>query len=78
MPKKKIIAIQADPLNSINTKTDTTFLLALEAQRRSYKIYWYQTKDLSFIKGKVYANIKFIKFYENISSFYKILKKKNI
>ena len=37
MSKKKIIAIQADQLNSINIKTDTTFLLALEAQKRFHK-----------------------------------------
>ena len=76
MSQKKIIAIQADSLNSINIKTDTTFLLALEAQKRGNKIYWYQTKDLNFIKGKVYANIEDVKFYENRSTFYKILKKR--
>ena len=75
MSKKKIIAIQADPLNSINTKTDTTFLLALEAQRRFYKIYWYQTKDLSFIKGKVYAKADEVVFFENKKKYYKTLKK---
>ena len=46
--KKKILAIQADPLSSINIKTDTTFLLALEAQKLSFKIYWYETKNLSY------------------------------
>ena len=76
MSKKEIIAIQADSLNSINIKTDTTFLLALEAQKRGNKIYWYQTKDLNFIKGKVYANVEDIRFYENRSAFYKILKKR--
>jgi len=30
----KIVAIQGDDIKKINTKTDTTFLLALEAQRR--------------------------------------------
>ena len=53
----KIVAIQADALNSINVKTDTTLLIALEAQKRFYQIYWYQTKDLSLINGKVYGNL---------------------
>ena len=53
MSIKKIIAIQADPVEKINVKTDTTFLLALEAQKRNYKIYWYQTKDLDFINSKL-------------------------
>ena len=39
MSIKKIIAIQADPIEKINIKTDTTFLLALEAQKRNYKIF---------------------------------------
>jgi len=40
----KIVAIQGDPLHLINRKTDTTLLLALEAQKRNYKIFYYQTK----------------------------------
>ena len=49
----KIVAIQGDPIHSINKKTDTTLLLALEAQRRGYKIYYYETKNLTFLKNKV-------------------------
>ena len=75
MSKKKIIAIQADSVNSINTITDTTYLLALEAQRRFYKIYWYQTKDLSFVKGKVYAKAEEVIFFENKKKYYKTVKK---
>ena len=75
MSKKKIIAIQADSVNSINTITDTTYLLALEAQRRFYKIYWYQTKDLSFIKGKIYAKAEEVVFFENKKKYFKIVKK---
>ena len=75
MTKKKIIAIQGDSLNSINIKTDTTLLLALEAQKRFYKIYWYQTKDLNFIKNKVYAKAKEVNFFENKKKYYNILKK---
>ena len=62
MSIKKIIAIQADPVEKINVKTDTTFLLALEAQKRNYKIYWYQTKDLDFINSKLLVNAKEVKF----------------
>ena len=52
---RKIIAIQGDPIQKTNIKTDTTLLLALEAQRRGYKIYYYQTKDLTFSKNIVKA-----------------------
>lgn len=64
MSIKKIIAIQADPIEKINIKTDTTFLLALEAQKRNYKIYWYQTKDLHFVNSKLFIDAKEVKFYE--------------
>ena len=42
---KKILAIQSNSLKDINIKTDTTLLLALEAQKRGYQIIWYETKD---------------------------------
>ena len=65
----KIIAIQGDSLGSINTKTDTTLLLALEAQKRNYKIYYYQTKNLTFSNNKVYAFCREIKFNRNLIHF---------
>ena len=78
MNKKKILAIQGDKLNSIIQDTDTSLLLALEAQKRGYKIYYYETKDLSFIKGKVIANIKELKLFENNKKFYQIIKSKKL
>ena len=68
----KIVAIQGDSLNLINRKTDTTLLLALEAQRRGYKIYYYETKNLTFLKDKIYALSKEVEFYENKKKFYSI------
>ena len=72
------IAIQANSVDSINVETDTTLLLALEAQKRSYQIYWYETKDLSLIKGKVYAQAKKVVFFENRKKYFKILKYVNL
>ena len=61
---KKIIAIQANSIQKINVKTDTTVLLALEAQRRGYTIYYYETKNLTFSNKIVYAQVREIKFNE--------------
>ena len=69
---RKIIAIQGDPLNSLNRKTDTTLLLALEAQKRGYKIYYYETKNLTFSKEKIYSLCKEIVFFEKKKRFYSI------
>ena len=41
---KKIVVLQSDNLKSIIQDTDTTLLLALEAQKRDYKIYYYENK----------------------------------
>ena len=75
MSIKKIIAIQGDSVEKINIKTDTTFLLALEAQKRGYKIYWYETKDLNFISSKLFISAVEVKFYENKKKYFKIIKK---
>ena len=61
--KTTIVVIQGDKLKSINKDTDTSLLLALEAQRRGCKIYYYETKNLNFINGKVQAYIKELKLF---------------
>ena len=76
--KTKILAIQGDSLNNLNPKTDTTILLALEAQRRNYQIYYYRTKNLTYIENKVTAKCNEISFIENSKKFYKIKRKKNL
>ncbi len=72
----KIITIQADPIEKINPKTDTTLLLALEAKRRNCKIYWYETKDVSLLNSKLIANIKAVKLFNNKKKYFKIMKRK--
>ena len=67
---KKIIAVQANNLESINILTDTTFLLCLEAQRRGFKIFWYQTSSLSLNNKKVSAKGNFVNLFENRKNFY--------
>ena len=69
---KKIVAIQGDAIQTINVKTDTTLLLALESQRRGYKIYYYETKNITFSNNIVYAFSKEIKFNEDKKKFYSI------
>lgn len=75
---KKIIAIQADKINSINIKTDTTFQLVLEAQNRGYRIFWYETKDLNLLNRKVIAKADQIKFFDNSKNYFKKINKINL
>ena len=76
--KMKILAIQGSSLNKIKAETDTTLLLAIEAQKRKYKIFYFEPNNLSFINGKVFAQGKFLKFYEKSKNFYKIEKRTSI
>ena len=73
---QKILAIQGNSFKKLNIITDTTYLLALEAQKRNYQIYWYETKDVSFLKSKLIANVYHVKFLENQKKYYKVLSKK--
>ena len=74
--KKKILIIQGSSLKKINIKTDTSFFLGLEAQRRRYQIYYYEPKDLSFINGKVGALCSKVEFLDNPKQPVKVLSKK--
>ena len=72
----KIVAIQADPIEKINPKTDTTLLLALEAQKRKHRIYWFESKDVSFINSKLFADVKELRLFSNDKKYFKIIRKK--
>ncbi|MGY8958183.1 MAG: ATP-grasp domain-containing protein, partial [Alphaproteobacteria bacterium] len=52
------VAIQMDPIEDVDIDADSTFVLALEAQRRGHTLYYYLPNDLSFRNGQVYANAR--------------------
>ena len=76
MLNNRIIVIQADAIEKINPLTDTTLLLAQEAQKRKYQIYWFEPKDLSLIGKKLLAKVKKIKFLKDKKKFYTVEKQK--
>ena len=51
------IAFLMDPLESLDLNGDTTFALALEAQRRKHRISFFKPEDLILKSNNVYANI---------------------
>jgi glutathione synthase len=52
------VAIQMDPLETVNIDADSTFVLALEAQRRGHGLYHYLPKQLSYRNGRVVAKAR--------------------
>src|SRR6202050_732520 len=51
-------AIQMDPIARIDISGDSTFALALEAQRRGHELFYYEPHDLSFRDGIVTARLR--------------------
>ena len=74
----KIIAIQGNHPSKLNPLTDTSIFLAHEIQKKNYKIFYYDPKDLSIINFKVIAKGFFVKFDYKKKRFFKILKKQKL
>ena len=74
----KIVAIQGDHPSTLNPLTDTTIFLANEIQKKKYKIFYYEPKNLSIINFKVIASGFFIRFDYSKKKFFKIIKKEKI
>ncbi|MFK7942258.1 MAG: glutathione synthase [Paracoccaceae bacterium] len=49
------VAIQMDPIGSIDIHADSTFRLALEAQARGHKLFYYHVEDLAWDRGRITA-----------------------
>jgi glutathione synthase len=74
----KIVAIQGNHPSKLNSLTDTSVFLAHEIQKKRYKIFYYDPKDLSVINSKVVADGFFIKFDYSKKKFFKIMQKKKL
>ena len=74
----KIVAIQGNHPTTLNPKNDTSIFLAEEAQKKKYKIFYYDPKDLSVENSKVVASGFFIKFNYTKKKFFKIMKKQKL
>ena len=53
-----VVAIQMDPMESINIDADSTFVLALEAQQRGHALYHYVPRALTLADGRLYAKAR--------------------
>jgi glutathione synthase len=74
----KIVAIQGNHPSELNPKSDTSIFLAVEAQNRNCKIFYYEPKDLSIINDKVVAKGYYIKFSYSNKNFFKIISKQTL
>ena len=49
------VALQMDPIGSVNIEADSTFRIALEAQERGHQLFYYTPDRLAFREGRVLA-----------------------
>lgn len=52
------VTIQMDPIGAIDIDGDSTFAMALEAQKRGHTLSYYEPRHLSMRDGRVYAKVK--------------------
>ena len=60
MRQKLKIALQMDPLENLDLRGDTTFIIGLEAIKRGFEVFYYSPSDLIFKNNYVYANTKML------------------
>ena len=58
MTKKLNVAVQMDPLEDLTLAGDSTFVIALEAQKRNFNLFHYTPNDLVYKSGELYARMK--------------------
>src|SRR5438445_501398 len=49
------VAVQMDPLETINISGDSTFALMLKAQELGHTLYYYAPEDLSYAEGRLWT-----------------------
>ncbi|WP_417359673.1 glutathione synthase [Gallaecimonas pentaromativorans] len=61
-----------DPIEAINTKKDTTFAMALEAQRRGHSLYYMQMQDLMLEDGEPLARMTEFTVKDDPKDYYRL------
>jgi glutathione synthase len=65
------VAIQMDPIDTINIDADSTFALALEAQTRGHALYHYLPQALTLRDGRLYARGRTLEVFRKYGNHHK-------
>ncbi len=58
------VAVQMDPIESINPRGDTTFALMLEAQARGHVVHYYTPQSLALRDNRLFADVAPIEVFD--------------
>src|SRR5258708_21371279 len=65
------VAIQMDPVDTINIDADSTFALALEAQVRGHALFHYLPQALTLRDGRLYAHGRSLEVFRRYGNHHK-------
>jgi len=66
------VALQMDPISGIDIRGDTSFALALEAQKRGHELFYYEPDRLVLRDGDISAAIQSLKVADEIGAHYEL------
>ena len=66
------VGLQMDHISSIDRKADSTFMLAVEAQRRGYALHHYQPHNLFMNRGAVCAMVQQLQVRLDTSNYFEL------
>jgi glutathione synthase len=66
------VAIQMDPIEAVNIDADSSFVLALEAQRRGHGLFHYLPQHLIFRQGRVLARARALEVKREKGNHYRL------
>lgn len=76
--KPLAVAIQMDPIADIDITGDTSFALALEAQRRGYSLFVYGPDKLSWDHGILWARGAYVELSDRVGDHVKFLEQSRV
>ena len=74
----KIVAVQGNQISKLKLSTDTSIFLANEIQKKKFRIFYYNPKNLSIVNNKVVAEGSFIKLNYKKKKYCEIVKKQKL
>lgn len=66
------VAIQMDPIAQIDIAGDTSFALALEAQRRGHALFYYEPDRLAMVNGRVRARVQTLRVADVVGNHFEL------
>jgi len=66
------VALQMDPIQAIDINTDSTFMLAIEAQKRGHTLYYYLPSDLALRDGRLFAKTQPIEIRREMGNHFSV------